>query len=139
MAQPSPGAGYDPSFLSVFVGSLGSEEQSNAYLDVEAGQFYQDIGLSGSEHEAVEWSFDPDLWRQGQAAFEGGFAEEVNAADAFKDATRLKVGRFDAVLVVIGHDYGKRAAPGTRLGRVLFVGAYDVGACELGGDGPEEF
>lgn len=90
------------------------------------------VGLGGAG-DAVEWCFDAALWRRGQAAFEEGVGPEVDAADAFKDARRLMVGQFDAVMVVIGHDFSKWVAPGTRWGRALFVGAYDIG-----GEGPDE-
>lgn len=132
--RPDITFGEDGKYVSVWVGSFGSQQAVDEYLaeqydddreDEPISPFAADIGLKSYDHDFVETKFQKDLSKNGDGAFSGHSYGGSFAEEAWEAQKCLGLGHFDAVFLLYGYAHTRYPQAKQRPERVVFVGTFE--------------
>ena len=129
MEHPGIAFGEDGEYVSVWVGTFGSQEAVDAYTAEQYDRdgepispFAADIGLTFYDHDFIEVHHEPGLSALGRAALARHSYGETFADAA---AAHLPPGEaFDTLFLLYGYDHARYPQAERSPHKVRFVGTY---------------
>lgn len=133
MNHPELAFGDDGDIVSIWVGSFGTREAVDAYIqeqydedrdDEPISPFAADIGLKSYDHDFMEVEYAPGLSNLGVTAFARHSYGQSFGDAAWVAAAAKGIADFDTVLMLHGYDHVRYPQDTHQPMRVRFVGTF---------------